>query len=137
MEGRCYCGEIHYEVTQVPVVKGQCHCRECQYITGGGPNYFMAVPEGGFVVTRGTPKTFTRTDLDAPRTRQFCGTCGTHLTSLLAGRPVVILKVGTLDAPGDAYGGPEVAIFMKDAQPFHMVAEGVTCFQDMLVLPAK
>ena len=118
-------------------MKGQCHCRECQYITGGGPNYFMGVPEAGFAITQGIPQTFTRTDIETPRTRQFCGSCGTHLTTLLPGRPIVIVKVGTLDDPTTDYGGPGLAIFMKDTQPFHMVAEGLPCFQELPPLPAK
>ena len=131
MKGRCYCGEVTFEITEPPVMKAQCHCRECQYISGGGPNYFMAVPEQGYRITQGTPKTFTRSDLDAPRTRQFCGTCGTHLTTLLPGRPLVIIKVGTLDNPAEDYRGPKVAIFMKDTQPFHVVGPDIPCFQDL------
>lgn len=129
MKGRCYCGEVTFEVTADPVMKGQCHCRECQYIAGGAPNFFMVVPEEGYRVTSGTPRAFTRDDLDTPRTRHFCGTCGTHMTTRRHQGDVVIVKVGTLDDPAGDYGGPKVAIFMKDAQPFHDVAEGVTCFE--------
>ncbi len=35
--GRCYCGEITYGTDSAPVWQAQCHCRECQYISGGGP----------------------------------------------------------------------------------------------------
>ncbi|MFD1508980.1 GFA family protein [Lacimonas salitolerans] len=131
MKGRCYCGEVQYEVTGKPVMKAQCHCRECQYLSGGGPNFFMAVPNDGFRITKGTPRTFTRSDIPDARTRQFCGTCGTHLTTLLPSRPVTIVKIGTLDDPATDYGGPSLAIFMKDTQPFHMVADGLPCFQDL------
>ena len=34
--GRCYCGAVRYEADGPPAFKGQCHCRECQYISGGG-----------------------------------------------------------------------------------------------------
>ena len=34
-EGGCYCGQVRYVAEGEPMVKGQCHCRECQYITGG------------------------------------------------------------------------------------------------------
>ncbi|MEM6371246.1 MAG: GFA family protein [Pseudomonadota bacterium] len=131
MTGGCYCGEIRFEVTESPVLKAQCHCRECQYISGGGPNYFMAIPSSGYAFTKGSPATFTRTDLEAPRTRQFCATCGTHLTTLLPGRPLTIVKVGTLDNPAEDYGGPRLAIYMKDTQSFHTVADGLPCFQDL------
>ena len=131
MQGGCYCGAVRYEVTQSAVLKAQCHCRECQYISGGGPNFFMAVPEEGFAITEGDAATFTRTDIENPRTRQFCANCGTHLTTLLPGRPLVILKIGTLDDPAKDYGGSKMAIFMKDNQPYHTVAEGLPCFEDM------
>lgn len=112
-------------------MKAQCHCRECQYITGGGPNFFMAVPEDGYRFTKGDPKTFTRSDIENPRTRQFCENCGTHMTTLLPGRPLVIVKVGTLDDPAQDYGGSKLAIFMKDSQPYHVVADGLPCFEDL------
>ena len=108
MQGGCYCGSLRYEVTADPVMKAQCHCRECQYISGGGPNFFMIVPNDGFRFTRGAPASFARSDLEQPRTRQFCPTCGTHVTTLLPQRPLTVLKVGTLDdraGDGDLHEG--------------------------------
>ena len=122
--GRCYCGDLTYEAKGDPQWRAQCHCRECQYISGGGPNYFMMMPEDGFSYTKGTPKKFTRSDLEVARTRDFCENCGTHIATLLPGRPLVVLKVGTLDNPSD-YAGPEMAIFTCDQQDFHVIAEGV------------
>jgi hypothetical protein len=130
MKGRCYCGEIHYRITADPVMKGQCHCRECQYISGGGPNFFMVVPEAGYEITRGVPRPFARKDLENPRTRHFCPACGTHLTTRIPGLDVVIVKVGTLDDPARDYGDSDIAIYMKDAQPFHVVGEGKPCFEE-------
>ncbi|MEP4195035.1 MAG: GFA family protein [Aliishimia sp.] len=120
MKGRCYCGEVQYEVNADPLAKLQCHCRECQYISGGGPNYAMLVPNAAFSYTQGAPKEFKRTDIEGARTRQFCESCGTHLTTILPGRGMTVVKVGTLDDPTGDYVGPDFAIFMKDAQPFHM-----------------
>lgn len=131
MKGRCYCGEVQFEVMGKPVLKAQCHCRECQYITGGGPNYFMTVPEDGYRITRGMPKEFTRSDIPNPRTRQFCPTCGTHLTTLIKARGLVVVKIGTLDNPAEDYRGPRAAIYMKDTQPYHVVPEGLPCFEDL------
>ena len=58
---------------------GQCHCRECQYISGGHPNVVMGMPESGFSYTKGTAKPFQPKDLATPVTREFCPDCGTHL----------------------------------------------------------
>lgn len=111
-------------------MKRQCHCRERQYISGGGPNCFMILPRDGFAYTAGTPKSFTRSDLDSPVTREFCPGCGTHVLTRRPGLDMVILKVGTLDQPAD-YGGPQSAIYTLYAQPFHLIPEGMPSFEKM------
>ena len=128
LEGGCYCRKLRYVAEGEPLRKGQCHCRECQYISGGAPNMFMAMPIDGFRYTEGTPKQFTRKDIERPRTRDFCPDCGTQILSRRPGLPAVILKVGTLDEPA-RFDGPQMAIYTIDKQPFHLIAEGVPTFE--------
>ncbi len=126
-EGGCYCGAVRYETTGDPIFQGFCHCRECQYISGGGANVLMAVPEATFKYTKGTPKAFQRGDLDAPVTREFCADCGTHLLSKAPGVPgAAILKVGTLDDSSSFQ--PQMAIYNCDKKPYHLIPEGVASF---------
>ena len=63
IEGGCYCGEIRYESKGKAQASIQCHCRECQYITGGNPNVLMIMPIVGFQFIRGKPQEFKRSDL--------------------------------------------------------------------------
>jgi hypothetical protein len=130
LEGGCYCGQVRYIAEGDPMMQAQCHCRECQYISGGSPNMFMVMPVAGFSYTKGTPKQFSRSDLENPVTREFCAECGTHLTTLRPGLPAAILKVGTLDDPG-LFDGPQMAIFTIDKQPFHEIPEGMRTFERM------
>jgi hypothetical protein len=134
LTGRCYCGAVRYEAAGEPRFKGQCHCRECQYMTGGAENYFMLMPSEGFRYTEGAPKQFTRPDLATPVTREFCANCGTSLVTRLPNDPSsLVLKVGTLDDPA-AFGGPQMAIWTQDAQPFHLMPEGVP---QMATMPGR
>jgi hypothetical protein len=128
LEGGCSCGALRYAAEGKPTMKAQCHCRECQYISGGAPNMFMLMPADGFRYTKGEPKTFTRSDLERPVTREFCADCGTHLITRRPGLPFVVLKIGTLDDPA-AYGSPQMAIFTIDRQPFHHIADGLPTFE--------
>ena len=129
-EGGCYCKQVRYVAEGEPIVKGECHCRECQYISGGAPNMFMLMSGKGFSYVSGEPKRFARDDLESPVTREFCPNCGTHLTTRRLDMPFVILKVGTLDDP-KLYGQPQMAIYLCDRQPFHLVPEGISHFDKM------
>ena len=129
LEGGCYCGALRYAVEGEPMFKGQCHCRECQYISGGSVNVVMAMPEAGFSYTKGAPKSFTRSDLENAVTREFCGNCGTHTLARVPTLPgALMLKVGTLDDPS-VFGTPQMAIFAVDRQPFHQLPDGVPAFE--------
>lgn len=131
LEGGCYCGAVRYVAEGDPVMQAQCHCRECQYISGGAPNLFFAMPVEGFSFTKGTPKQFARKDLERPVTREFCPECGTHVITR-PNVPVIILKVGTLDDPTQFT--PKAAIYTVDKQAFHQIPDGVPAFER---LPAR
>src|ERR1700722_1829380 len=123
LEGGCYCGTVHYVAEGEPMLKAQCHCRECQYISGGAPNMFMLMPVDSFSYTKGTPKQFTRSDLEGAVTREFCAECGTHLLTRRPGLPAVILKIGTLDDPA-SYGSPKIAIYTCGKEAVHAIPGG-------------
>lgn len=128
IEGGCYCGAVRYRAEGDPLFAGQCHCRECQYITGGNPNVIIAMPETGFAFTRGETRKFSRDDLENPVTREFCEVCGTAIGSRAPGLPgAFILKVGTMDDPS-AFSS-QMAIFTIDKQHFHHIPEGMPSFE--------
>lgn len=129
IEGGCYCGALRYRAEGDPIFRGQCHCRECQYVSGGHPNVITAMPEAGFAWVKGAPKQFRRGDLPNPVTREFCGECGTHVLTKSPGLPgAVLIKVGTFDDP-TVFGRPDMVIFTIEKQSFHTIPEGVPAFE--------
>jgi hypothetical protein len=132
LEGGCYCKNVRFAAEGEPMMQAQCHCRECQYMTGGGPNFFVAMPIKGFTYTKGAPKQFKRSDLERPVTREFCAECGTHMATR-PNRPVIVIKIGTLDDPKQ-FGAPKLAIYTIDKQAFHQIPDGIPTFER---LPAR
>ena len=128
ISGGCYCGSLRYESVGDIEASIQCHCRECQYITGGNPNVIMIMPLNGFQFVKGIPKTFKRKDIENAVTRLFCENCGTGIGTKNPNRPnSIILKVGTFDDP--SIFKPDIAIFTIDKQKFHYIEDGLKSFE--------
>ena len=128
ISGGCYCGSLRYESVGDVEASIQCHCRECQYITGGNPNVIMIMPLNGFEFVKGVPKTFKRKDIEKAVTRLFCENCGTGIGTKNPNRPnSIILKVGTFDDP--SIFKPNIAIFTIDKQKFHYIEDGLKSFE--------
>ena len=129
--GGCYCKAVRFAFEGEPAMKAQCHCRECQYFSGGQPNFFLALPEEGLTLLSGAEviASFARDDLPNAVTRQFCATCGTPLWTISPRVPgALIVKAGVFDDPA-ALGGPQVIVQTADAQPFHHIPEGIPAFE--------
>ncbi|MBK8543918.1 MAG: GFA family protein [Caulobacteraceae bacterium] len=129
IEGGCYCKGVRYRAEGEPIMRAECYCRECQYITGGGNLMMIAMPSSGFEITKGAVKDYKRADLPNGVTRQFCPECGTHLFTRAPGFEIaVIIKLGTLDDLS-LYGKADSANYVCDAQPYHRLPTDVPTFQ--------
>lgn len=133
MEGGGYCGAVRYRAPGPPTLRAQCYCRACQHISGGGPNEYALIEPDGFAYTRGAPASYQRPDLLHPVTREFCGTCGTHVLTRRPGLRQLVLKIGTLDDP-DRVGSATLAIFCAEKARFHILPESIPVFDG---LPAR
>jgi len=132
LTGGCYCRKLRYRIDKEPRMKAMCLCRECQHVAGGGPNVIMSVPEEGFTYTQGEPRSFARSDLAEPASREFCGECGTHILTRSPRAPgFALVKVGSLDDPS-AFGMPAIAVHAGEKQAYHCIPEGVRVFEAMI-----
>ena len=127
--GGCLCGAVRYELVGRPRIGVSCYCRDCQYISGGGPNYAMVVTRSDLVIARGKPRAYwTEGDSGRRVAREFCDICGTPLFTYTENKPGrVAVKVGSLDDPSDFK--PHLAIWMSSAQPWHTLDIAVARFQ--------
>lgn len=129
-QGGCACGAIRYDVSAEPVATMNCHCRACQYASGGGFTTAVVVPRGSLTITAGTPRGYATTGDSGGRvTRFFCAECGTPVYSEPEAGPFQVLKAASLDDPsGLVVGG---ALYTSEAQPWAYIDPGKPAFEKM------
>lgn len=111
--GHCICGAVKYEIEGEPALQGNCHCTNCQRMTGSAYSASMFFPESAIHV-HGNVKQFGHAGESGTTTLTFCPECGTQLFS----KPVMMkgltgVRAGTLDNP-NLYK-PAADIFTRSA----------------------
>jgi len=121
IEGGCLCGAVRYRVEAEPLAGIACHCRDCQYLSGGAEANVILVPRPGPTAPSGETRTFRSTaDSGFEVWRSFCPICGTPLMSGTASHPeVVAINVGTLDDPREFRR--QGHIWTVSAPPWHLM----------------
>jgi hypothetical protein len=118
LNGGCLCGSIRYSSEAEPVLTAICHCRHCQKQTSAAFSIVVAVPKGSLTIEGPSLKTFDDVgDSGQPVQRNFCGNCGSPITSYVEAMPdLEFIKAGTLDDTG--WLDPTVELWCETAQPW-------------------
>jgi hypothetical protein len=101
MKGRCFCGEIQYQIDTPLQEAYYCHCRDCQYLSGSPFHVLVIVKRGSIKLVAGkTSKHQHKTQDGSEMTREFCPNCGTPLF-LSSSRfdDIQMLTLNSLDDP--------------------------------------
>jgi hypothetical protein len=116
--GGCACGALRYELSAPPLMIYNCHCKNCQKITGSAFTISATIFENALRFTKGEPKrTHWRADSGNERIGVFCGDCGTRIYNGQTAAPAVLsLRAGTFD--DTSWVEPAGDIWTKSAQPW-------------------
>lgn len=118
LSGGCACGLLRYELSQAPLMIYNCHCSNCQRISGGAFNTAAQVHEGGIRFSAGDPGRVEWTaDSGRRRFGWFCRVCGSRIANgALPSNGVLSLRTGTLDDV--SWIQPVGDTFTSSAQPW-------------------
>jgi len=128
LTGGCFCGAIRYEVSAPPQVTLSCHCRDCQYVSGGAPAHAMIVGADDVAITKGKPKEHRTISAKGNRmARLFCETCGTPLFAKNEAHPEILqVKAGSLDDTSQFH--MQANAWVSSAPPWHFIDAEVMRF---------
>jgi len=116
--GGCACGAIRYECLASPLRMLNCHCRDCQIVSGSAFSPTLIMVRSAVKLTKGQPARFEKVaDSGNIATREFCRECGTPLfASSSAAEQYLGIRASSLDDP--SWFRPAAHIWIGSAQPW-------------------
>jgi hypothetical protein len=128
--GRCLCGAVRFIAKAKPIRMAQCHCRDCQRVSGAGHTSNALFDAASVEVTGETASYAVKADSGNTFTRHFCPTCGSRVFALNSGRPgMIILSAGAFD---DSSGfGPQVVLYARSRHEWDTADGSVPTFETM------
>ncbi|KAF2272680.1 uncharacterized protein EI97DRAFT_436760 [Westerdykella ornata] len=103
-QARCNCGAITVEAASAPKDPILCYCSNCQRSSAGlcSVNYIFQKPDVQIHDPSGALRSYRDGDTRSGNvlTRQFCGVCGSPVSTLLSDdSPIIVIKAGLFDGP--------------------------------------
>lgn len=126
-QGGCICRAVRYECDADPLVMLNCHCRDCQHVSGGGYAPVMYFPKDAFTLTKGELRYhLTESMARGENKRGFCAECGSRITGAESERGIGI-TASSLDDPS-AFR-PQFDIHVADVQPWDHLDPAIPKFE--------
>jgi hypothetical protein len=116
LQGGCVCGAVRYECSGEPKAMFNCHCRDCQHVSGGAYAAVLLFPLTSFALTKGELRHhFAESAAFGKNKRGFCAECGSRVSGTETQRSIGVLA-SSLDDP--SVFRPQFDIHVADAQPW-------------------
>lgn len=98
LTGSCLCGDVSYEASADIKMTINCHCTDCQKVTGSVHGTMLFVEENALSVS-GSPSEFQHpADSGNTLTKIFCSKCGSQVMGKNSGRVGMVgIRAGSLD----------------------------------------
>ncbi len=97
--GGCMCGAIYYECSAEPMVTANCHCRDCQRVSGSAFLAGFIVPLNAVAIVGEVKYYDVIGDSGNSISRGFCPTCGSRLFGKRATGDLLSITAASLDDP--------------------------------------
>lgn len=132
--GRCLCGAVTVKANRAPIRMAQCHCRDCQRVSGTG-HTSNALFNAADVEISGETRGFASTaDSGNTLTRHFCAACGSRMYATNTARPgMVMLAVGAFD--DSSWYSPGAVLYTRSRPVWDPELDGIAAFEAMLPVP--
>jgi hypothetical protein len=134
-QGQCLCGAVRFVARAKPVRMAQCHCRDCQRVSGAGHTSNALFEAADVEITGETSSFAVKADSGNTLTRHFCPTCGSRVFATNTGRPgMIVLAEGTFD--DSSWFRPQAILYTRTRHDWDTANDAVPAFAAMSPPPS-
>ncbi|WP_026940799.1 GFA family protein [Hellea balneolensis] len=128
LTGNCLCGAVRFEADGDIAMQGNCHCTDCQQVSGS-PFATLVFMESDNVEVTGELKSFSHTvDSGNQLTKEFCTHCGSQMFA--KGRPGMIgLRAGSINEKEHIQ--PQFNVYAGSKLPCTLMDDDIPAFDKM------
>ena len=126
LNGKCYCGNVHYAVLDEFIYAANCHCSDCRRTTGSAFKPFAGIEREKLTLTKGHDKLRIFGDPDGNNTH--CANCGSLLYSVVRDGAYVHVEMGTL--MDDPTIRPTHHIFVGSKAPWFTITDDLPQYRE-------
>ena len=112
LKGECLCGAVKFELDDDFSAFFQCHCKQCQQVTGSAFAANIFTRPDNIQWIDGFEKVTVYEDSEREFVKSFCEVCGSGVPFYDKGKTVLIIPAGSLSA--DPTIVPQANIFVSE-----------------------
>lgn len=130
LTGNCLCGQVSFEAEGDIAMQGNCHCTDCQQISGSAFATLVFLKDEDVKIT-GETKRFEHTvDSGNKLTKDFCTNCGSQMFGGNVGRPgMTAIKAGSINEK--EHIKPQFNVYASSKMPCVTLDDSIPAFDKM------
>ena len=130
LTGQCLCGAVSFKADGDIAFQANCHCRDCQQVTGAAYATLVFMKSDDVDITGALGSYSHSVDSGNTLTKQFCGTCGSAMFGLNAARPdSIAIRGGQIDQQAEVK--PQLNVFASGKMDCTILDDSIPAFDKM------
>ena len=130
LTGQCLCGQVSFKAEGDITMQGNCHCTDCQQVSGSAYATLVFMRKDNVEITGETKRYAHEVDSGNTLSKDFCPNCGSQMFGGNAARPgSIAIKAGCIDQKSEIK--PQFNVYTGSKIPCTLMDEGIPGFDKM------
>ena len=130
LTGQCLCGQVSFQAEGDIAMQGNCHCTDCQQVSGSPFATLLFMKDEAVKITGETKRFIHEVDSGNQLAKDFCPNCGSQMFGANLGLPgMTAIKAGVINEKDEVK--PQFNVYVSSKIPCKHLDEAIPAFDKM------